>query len=238
MEDFFFLTLPSNSSANVYPENRASHYRTRLAKNLELDHRWEVAVYECRVPVTWKNVVRGANTFTFTGDLEKERITQDIPTGYYDSLKKLIDAINEKSGPGARLELVNRNHFSVTRGRFQFHPRLGHILGTEPHQILKRSDRNPHDFERDIHHRSIYVYGDFIEPQMVGDSMSPLLCRMGVDNARRGSYLTYSPRHLSYLPVVGGLLHSPLIYLCDETGAEIRFQNGIVNILLHFRRRL
>ena len=150
----------------------------------------------------------------------------------------MIDVINERLPADGDLYAQNKNHFVVRRGLFRFHPRLANLLGVDPNKTLEPSEKNPYDFDREVHHRSIYVYGDFIEPQLVGDSMSPLLCRIGVDNPRRGQYLTFSPRHLCYLPVTGGLLHSPLVYLCDETGSEVKFQNGIVSILLHFRHRL
>ena len=240
MEDFY-STLPSNSSIAYYPENRPSHYRTRLAKNLELDHRWEVAVLECRVPVTWKNVVEGENIFSFQEEKhESNPIMTSIPTGYYASLEKLVAVINERTPTKRKpvIKVVDKQHFVVLHGYFRFHPMLGNVLGVNSKQLLGPRDKNPHRFENDIHHHSLYVYGDFVQPQLVGDTTAPLLCRMGVDRVRRGEFITYSPRHLSYIPVIGGFLHSPLVYLRDESGREVSFQTGIVSLLLHFRQRL
>ena len=237
----FFITLPSNSSAQYYPDNQASRYRTQLAQSIQLEQQWEVAVYECRFPITWKNVLEDHNTFTFqTTEDDETPLTISIPTGYYNTLGKLIAVINERTPTKRKpaIKVVNSSHFVVLHGYYRFEEILGHILGVSLNHLLGPRERNQYSFDADALHHSIYLYGDFIHPQVVGDSMSPLLARIGVDNAQHGEYKTYSPRHLSYLPVIGEHLHSPLIYLCDETGRKIDFQTGIISVLLHFRQRL
>jgi hypothetical protein len=89
-----------------------------------------------------------------------------------------------------------------------------------------------------VFHHSIYVYGDFVENQFVGDYSVPLLHQFALKDPEYGQYVTMSPRHLVYLPVSAREIYSPLVYLRDEAGRKIEFNYGVVTVLLHFRRRL
>ena len=55
------------------------------------------------------------------------------------------------------------------------------------------------------------------------------------------SWLAAAPPHLGVQDreeVLGGDLHSPLIYLRDHAGEKIDFNSGIPTVLLHFREKL
>ena len=41
----FYLTLPSNVSLDVFPDNKTSEYRVKLPQPVELDGNWEVGLY-------------------------------------------------------------------------------------------------------------------------------------------------------------------------------------------------
>lgn len=47
----FYMTLPSNVSRDVYPENRAERFITNLAREVILEGEWEVGLTECLLPV-------------------------------------------------------------------------------------------------------------------------------------------------------------------------------------------
>ena len=42
----FYMTLPSNASMKIYPNNTVAKYTTQLPTNIELDGEWEVALTE------------------------------------------------------------------------------------------------------------------------------------------------------------------------------------------------
>ena len=42
----FYMTLPSNSSMNYYPENTVTKYKTHLAQPVSLEGDWEVGLFE------------------------------------------------------------------------------------------------------------------------------------------------------------------------------------------------
>jgi len=55
----FYVTLPSNSSADYYPENTVARYTTKLADKIELESECEVGLAEISFPFEVENVVYG-----------------------------------------------------------------------------------------------------------------------------------------------------------------------------------
>ena len=53
----FNIVLPSNWVTNgLYPENRPSHYKTRLVEKIILTGDWEAAMSRISYPVNWENI--------------------------------------------------------------------------------------------------------------------------------------------------------------------------------------
>ena len=50
------MTLPSNSSAEYYPENKTSDFKVHLPKELDLNGSWEVGIAEIFYPNSWYNI--------------------------------------------------------------------------------------------------------------------------------------------------------------------------------------
>ena len=49
----FYLTLPSNASTDIFPNNKTTSYRTKLPETIDLEGEWEVSVYSIIYPNTW-----------------------------------------------------------------------------------------------------------------------------------------------------------------------------------------
>ena len=61
----FFVVLPSNSSMDLYPNNKVSNFKVNLPNILNLDAaKWEVGLSEIQFQHTWYNVREGKNTIT------------------------------------------------------------------------------------------------------------------------------------------------------------------------------
>lgn len=105
----FHVTLPSNASMDVYPDNAVSHYTTRLRQPLDLEGRWEVALVEASLPTRWENVI--TNQFIRTNlrkrndpgpfdldNIEKHLINvevrAEVKADFYDSPEQLTRALN------------------------------------------------------------------------------------------------------------------------------------------------
>ena len=47
----FYMTLPCDSSRNVFPDNRIGQFTTLLAREVVLENEYEVGLSECVIPV-------------------------------------------------------------------------------------------------------------------------------------------------------------------------------------------
>ena len=56
MNHHFYVTLPSDSSMNYYPNNTVTHYVTKLSEMIHLDGEYEVGLAEIIYPHSWFNV--------------------------------------------------------------------------------------------------------------------------------------------------------------------------------------
>ena len=54
--NMFYLTLPSKSSMNYFPNNTLTHYTTKLPKIMDLNGTWEIGLAEIQYPHSWYNV--------------------------------------------------------------------------------------------------------------------------------------------------------------------------------------
>lgn len=102
----FYVTLPSNSSMDVYPDNAISHYTTQLRQPLNLDGLWEVAIVEASVPTKYKNVTNGCVIRAKLPELlqsaegtsaikfKKKIYKAELEEGSYVSARQLANAMN------------------------------------------------------------------------------------------------------------------------------------------------
>ena len=94
----FYLTLPSNSSMNYFPNNTLTHYTTKLPKIMDLDGTWEIGLAEIQYPHSWYNVKNKEAWlkvhFYKESELQKRLVL--LPDGYYSSAKRIIKAIEGK----------------------------------------------------------------------------------------------------------------------------------------------
>jgi hypothetical protein len=84
--------------------------------------------------------------------------------------------------------------------------------------------------------QALYVYGDLVDYQFVGDSMLPLLTLVDVEKSP-GERVGHTCNPLIYLPVNKPFIDSISIRITDESGKEVPFpdvENVVVR--LHFRK--
>lgn len=94
--DQFYITLPSNSSMQFFPDNRTCCYMTQLPRAIELAGRWEVGLAEIHYPLTFgptpssqdtQPVIPAYQMFVYC-DLVEPRIVGDV----YAPLLRVIQA--------------------------------------------------------------------------------------------------------------------------------------------------
>ena len=92
MECEFYVTLPSNSSMQYFPDNKTSNFVTKLSRTLQLDGEWEVGLAKMDYPHTWYNIRKGKNSVEiYVPDKWFKEIS--IQPGYYEKVQDVIDAL-------------------------------------------------------------------------------------------------------------------------------------------------
>ena len=80
MNDEFYMTLPSDSSMTLFPENKSSSWTTSINPPLTLEGQWTVGLSEIHMPRKWNNVTNSCNKFVINfGDEFQTPVTQIIP---------------------------------------------------------------------------------------------------------------------------------------------------------------
>ena len=89
----FYVTLPSNSSIEYYPNNTVARYTTKLANKIELEGDWEVGLAEISMPSTVDNVVQGLCYYNmYFGDVATRRAV--LPSTNHKTMVTVVDALH------------------------------------------------------------------------------------------------------------------------------------------------
>ena len=105
-----FLTLPSNSSMDICPENRLSDYMVHLLKEINLSGSWELGLSEILYPNTWYNI--DTNQFYIFYQRGALEFVAVLPAGYYQQPQYIVRQILQEM----RREFQNRNKTLVSEG--------------------------------------------------------------------------------------------------------------------------
>ena len=87
----FYVTLPSNSSRDVFPNNTMTKFSTKLKNAIRLEGSYEVALVELMYPVSWKYRLDGAIIVKYN-DIT---VSCEIKFYAYETLSELVAGINE-----------------------------------------------------------------------------------------------------------------------------------------------
>ncbi len=161
-EGGFYVTLPCNASMNIYPDNRISNYKTRLARNINLKGPWEVGLIEFHYPNTWYTFNDEDATFIINTDpsilgydekypkevegvimyiKEKNlknisKVCNALKPGYYEDVLFLVREINTNLPPRVTIgydHVKNRTYLKAPLNTsLIFHGKLAIILGLKP----------------------------------------------------------------------------------------------------------
>ena len=92
----FYMTLPSNASMKIHPDNTLTHYVTALPQRIDLTGEWECGLAEVQYPHTWYNVTDSDVWFFLnTIDATDSSIRSKLPCGYYDDPFTLLYHVNK-----------------------------------------------------------------------------------------------------------------------------------------------
>ena len=103
----FYLTLPSKSSMEYYPENTVANFKTRLANPISLEGDWDVALFEIQYKRMWYTINYEDTQITYQYELPttvsfipegpnkpRELALLIIPQGYYNTIDETVKTLN------------------------------------------------------------------------------------------------------------------------------------------------
>ena len=92
----FYMTLPSNASMKMHPDNTLTHYVTALPQRIDLTGEWECGLAEVQYPHTWYNVTENDVWFFLnTIDAPDSSRRSKLSCGYYDDPLTLLYHVNK-----------------------------------------------------------------------------------------------------------------------------------------------
>ena len=257
MAKSFYVTLPSNGSTGVFPDNTVTEYRNKLAKPIYFEGDWEVGMLECSYPHSWWQICHENSGFSFVNRSEAT-VNSDSPIPWEGSRFSNIESIQnvtptilkerlfltyregqdliEFSDPlpnyDDRVEVKAKEGYLI-----EFRGKLCRTLGfPDPTLVADTWERAPYPWtSENIDH--IFFYTDIITPQRVGDVEVPLLKQVPVDNDSYPRPVNVTFPVISYYPVNKNPIETIEIVLRDGTGNKIPFTSGRTIVTLHFRRK-
>lgn len=248
MKDFY-LTLPSNSSMDVFRSNTAAKYTTKLHQTIEFKGEWEVGLAEIIFPMSFYNIREGYNTIdyyeskspaalVYSSDLN----TVSIPAGNYNSIDSILNYLNRHKVFSGEIILRYDENTSFVEaknsGKLFAFCRYGidQVLGFDASMPMIDSAQYPANLYKQVP-QQLFVYSDIVEPQLVGDTSAPLVRIIGIEQkSDYGKVIvkTYESPH--YLPLLKRQFETIEIDIRDSTGASAPFQYGPVIVKLHFKQ--
>lgn len=238
--------LPSNSSMLYFPNNTSSNYIVKVPHMFDNESSGiiQCALSQIIFPSTYKNVREGLNGVTiFTVHEGQEHSTfYKVPTGYYENVNQLIKAIHSSVHPLAGIadrpkSLIGYDEFhkkvwiKVSSKFFvKFQHDLAKILGFVPDKALKGSVKEKHrifsSHRPKIHEGHIYLYCNIVKPQIIGEVTAPLLRILNWEHSSIKKSISQTFTDLFYIPLNGLNFDTIHLYLMDEAGYPLEFEEG------------
>ena len=248
----FYITLPSDSSKDLFPENNTSEYVTSLPRWIQLTGEWEVGLHS--IAYTQWNIVkhldepilctasRGGKTVKYEAVMTKKYYTtiDEYITNINESIKKLF---KEESIPDEIKFGIANGKVTITLPHyFKVHLRreqaivLGFMKFDNPEEVITITETKQGTYEANLHRETnIHVYCDIIQPQIVGDKTIPLLGIIPTKNTT-GTYETvYAVENIHYIPIQRKSFQKIKIFLRSSTEESIPFEHGRASITLHLK---
>ena len=243
------MTLPSNSSMDIFPHNTLANYQTKLHKTVELGGagEWEVAIVEMMFPLTMYNVGQHENFIRLVAENEKADSKYSVPSQFYSSNEHLLSSITCIPAVNEQFKFAyqqSTGRFSINRTKeckaaINMGKDLVKILGFEIDAPFAFGvAKHPANLLASVP-QQLFVYSDIVEPQLVGDTIAPLLRIVAIRSKfefGKCVAVTYETPH--YIRVQRRQFETIEIDIRDNTGKPIPFEFGTVIVKLHFRRQI
>ena len=244
-EHNFYVTLPSNTSADAFPNNTPSEYMTKLSRRIQLSGEWEVALHNISY-VKWNTIKLGGESIHYVVNGTTKKIGSPLKS-YYTTVKEYVADVNASIPKEDKEKIVftiRSGKVTVTLGSgYAVHLRkeqaiiLGFLTFSDSDIIKKITVTETGSHKANLHREtSIYVYCDIIQPQIVGNKTVPLLDIIW-DEGKGKCETTHSSENLHYVPLRTKSFEEVKVLLRSSTDERTSFERGHTSVTLHFRQR-
>ncbi|KAK2187695.1 hypothetical protein NP493_156g00009 [Ridgeia piscesae] len=225
----FYLTLPSNASIDLYPENTLTRYVTSLPQIISLSGQWECGLVEIQYPHSWYNIRRDNAWFAIVTDSGNNIDRGKIEVGYYDRPERLIAAINRTLKEAPDEKNVTLSYSTITQ-KVTVDVDPGTIFSMDMNigfnnsfvTTAKEGD-SVVDMAQGFY--ALYVYINVVEPRLVGDSVAPLL-RIVPLEGKHGDIVSKSFDNVQYVPVLHKEFGTVEVDIRYDAGRSVPFEGG------------
>jgi hypothetical protein len=246
--------------------NTSASYRIRLPHEIRLsDDAWEVALVELQYPHSWNNLTEevdwsvGKNNTLMIKMKNGNSVSISLAPGYYDNIECLLAMIRkacEASTKWVDLSGSIKDNFWFDLDFLRQHvifkcidntnlegvmisKQLQYLLGFDKIYLKSSSKitraKYPPALRGGID--SLFVYCDIISPQIIGDSLEPLLRVVPITGAHGDNVdKVFLAPH--YVPVLQKQFQSIEISINTDQDEPIKFQFGKSFVKLHFRKHM
>ena len=238
----FYMTLPSNSSMDLFPSNTLSNFKVKLPEMVNLSGEWEVGLSSITFPHSWYSITKENQTF-FLDRGNGVFLPAQINKGYYKNGKEVVEAISQtirKNGIDGIIldykEVSEKIDFKVkSKRRIAFENHLALLLGFEYKKvIIEKNMSTPFVCDLNAGFQSLFIYLDIIDAQIVGDTRVPLLCTVPA-GGKDGEVITINYNNPQLMPLSRKEFETIEVLITDDKGEKVSFQRGRVLVTLNFR---
>ena len=250
-EQGFYITLPSESSKKLFPENNPSEYTVRLPRWIQLKGHWEIGLHSIAY-TPWNIIQYLDEPISFMeggkkgkgGKMRKHYFSvKEYIDGINDSLKEshvdksLVDKSNE-------IEFIYESNGKVkvrlspgytVRLRREQAIVLGFMIFEDPAETYDIENAEETGMYKANLYRetNIHVYCDIVQPQIVGDKMVPLVAVVPCQKTTSETF--YAVENIHYIPVQTKVFENIKVHLRSSTEEPIPFENGRAAITQHLK---
>ena len=207
MESEFYVTLPSNSYMQYFPDNKTSNFVTKLSTTLQLDGEWEVGLAEIDYSHTWYNIREGKNSLEiYVPDKWAQEFS--IQPGYYEKVQDVIDALR-KAGLANMADVVVTHEDTSKRvtvrcakgAVLELRGNIARMFGFLNNTTIRAFDKKGFTLALPkTGNQYFYVYTDIIKSQYHGDVVV-LVFRIVTVKGEHGSYVSKNFERPNHVPL-------------------------------------
>ena len=233
----FYITLPSNASMDLFPNNVVSNYTTKLIEKVRLDGQWGVAL--CKV-IFRNSIVSDIGRITISH--QKEFFNFDLKIEESQNFNQFFhNIIKSNKGIEALVDLKESDDDFTITPHATFEMRLfgalPHILNIESDLVYTSSSPlKVEKSEKTIQKNdTIFIYTNIIEEQYIGDTKAQLLETVSI-RGQKNETITVDIVNPNYVNLALSELSTINIVLKNSEGENIRFTSlSKVIVKLHFK---